>query len=67
MVMPRRYDYDRQYNHINENPLTDSLISREAPKMNPSYSVVLSWRIKLRNAVLLSATRSSHQGELVPG
>ncbi len=59
MVIPRRYDHGRQYNHINENPLTNSLISPEASKMNPSYSVVLSWRIKLRNAVLLSATRSN--------
>ncbi|PBK63206.1 hypothetical protein ARMSODRAFT_963434 [Armillaria solidipes] len=63
MAIPRRC---RQYNHINENPLTDSLISPEAPKMNPSYSVVSSGRIKWRNVVLLFATRSSHQGELAP-
>ncbi len=47
--------------------LADPLINPEAPEMNPSYSVVPAWRIKLRNAVLLPVTRSSYQGELVPG
>ncbi len=36
-------------NYINGSPLTYPLVSPEAPKINPSYSVAPAWRIKLRD------------------